>query len=76
MRRTTIGIAMIAALSLAACGDEMGEEQKAEELRPLDPNPPMSASDIDMIVNATRESDASRGGGAMAPAAENASTTN
>ncbi len=48
-----------AALSVSACGDTFGgaeEAKEAPEKDPiaLDPNPPMTASDIDAIVSGSR----------------------
>lgn len=74
MKRSSIAIAVT--LALTACGggaEDQKAERRREELRPLDPNPPMSASDIDSIVKETRDRDATRSGGAKAPEAENAS---
>lgn len=74
MKRISLAVATM--LMLTACGDKMDDPAATEELRPLDPNPPLSASDIDSIVKETRERDAARGGGATPPTAENASNTN
>lgn len=76
MLRTAMALAAV--ITLTACGGaDKGNETagRKDEVRALDPNPPMSASDIDSIVNETRERDASRNGRATPPAAENASNT-
>lgn len=49
-----------AALALAACGGENDQESyfgsdKAKKAPPLAENPPMSASDLDAIVEAERQ---------------------
>lgn len=50
---------MAAGFSVAACSDKFGNTEKAKEAPErdpiaLDPNPPMTASDIDAIVNGSR----------------------